>query len=131
MSSLSRQSWVRLAFAFVGLLGATFAITGVLTALPAPAAGGTCGPSRGSETAIEALFDPVSIGAGPKPAATNVESRDQWSAFVSECQASADARVLAGLAILVGSVGIGVLGPMVVLRKKRESRPVYPALPSA
>ena len=131
MSSLSRQSWVRLAFAFVGLLGATFAITGVLIALPAPSAGGTCGPGRGSETPIEALLNPGSIGAGAEPAATNAEARYQWSAFVSECQASADGRVLAGLAILVASVGVGVLGPMVVLRRKPKSQPVYPAFPSA
>jgi hypothetical protein len=117
---------VRLIFAFIGLLGATFAITGVLVALPPPAARGTCGPGLYSEAPIEALFNPGSIGAGPEPPATNVEARDQWSAFVSECQASADGRVLAGFAILVVSIAVGVLGPMVVLRRKPKSGPGYP-----
>lgn len=119
-----------MAFAFVGLLGAAFAITGVLVALPPPAAHGTCGPSKYSETPIEALFNPGSIGAGPEPPATQAEARDQWSAFVSECQASADGRVLAGFAILVASIGIGVLGPMLVLRKKPKAGPGYPPSPA-
>jgi hypothetical protein len=115
-----------LAFAFVGLLGATFAITGVLVALPPPAARGTCGPGLYSETPIEALFNPGSIGAGPEPPASSAEARYQWSAFVSECQASADGRVLAGFAILVASIAIGVFGPMVVLRRKQKTGPGYP-----
>lgn len=126
VSSISRQAWVRLAFAFVGLLGAAFAISAVVVALPPPAARGTCGPGLYSEAPIVALFNPASIGAGPEPPATNAQARDQWSAFVSECQASADGRVLAGFAILVASIGIGVLGPMVVLRKKAKSGPGYP-----
>jgi hypothetical protein len=117
---------VRLAFAFVGLLGATFAITGVLVARPPPAAQGTCGPGLYSEAPIEALFNPGSIGAGPEPPATSAQARDQWSAFVAECQASADGRVLAGFAILVASIAIGVFGPMVVLRRKPKAGPGYP-----
>jgi hypothetical protein len=130
VSSISRRAWVRLAFAFVGLLGATFAISGVVVALPPPAARGTCGPGLYSEAPIVALFNPGSIGAGPEPPATNAEARDQWSAFVSECQASADGRVLAGVVILVASVAIGVFGPMVVLRRKPEPGPGYPPSPA-
>jgi hypothetical protein len=123
---MSRQAWVRLIFAFVGLLGAAFAISAMLVVLPPPAARGTCGPGKDSEAPIVALFNPGSIGAGPEPAATNIENRDQWMAFVSECQASADGRVLAGFAILVASIGIGILGPMVVLRRKPKPGPGYP-----
>jgi hypothetical protein len=125
----SHQLWIRLAFAFVGLLGASFAISGVLIALPNPAVGGTCGPSQGSEAPIVAVVDPVSIGAGTEPPATNATSHDQWLAFVGECQASADGRVLAGFAILVLSVGVAIGGPMLVLRKARDS--AHPTPPSA
>ena len=56
-----------LLFVFIGCFGVAYAAAGMLTALPAPAIGGTCGPSTGSETALEALAEPGSIGAGPEP----------------------------------------------------------------
>ena len=60
---LSSRSWIRLAFAFLCAFGVAFAITGMLVALPKPAAGGTCGPGAGSEAAIQALFAPGSVVA--------------------------------------------------------------------
>lgn len=76
------------------------AVVVVLRPLPAPAAGGTCGPASGSETAIEAFVDPVSIGAGAEPA-SGTAARAEWQAFVGECQAATDARMLIALALLV------------------------------
>jgi hypothetical protein len=109
-----------LAFLFLGLFGVGLAISGVLIALPAPAAGGTCGPGQASEAPIVALFDPVSIGAGPKPAASATADRTQWNAFVSECQTSADNRMLVALGILVVSVLVAVVGPILVRRRMRK-----------
>ncbi len=109
-----------MAFLFVGLFGVGLAISGVLIALPAPAAGGTCGPGQASEAPIVALFDPVSIGAGPKPAAGDTASRAEWNAFVSECQSSADDRGMAALAILVVSTLVAIGGPILVLRRMRK-----------
>jgi hypothetical protein len=106
----------------LGLFGAAFAIAGLLTALPPPAVGGTCGPGQGSEAAIVALLDPVTIGAGPEPAASDVTGRAQWSEFVSECQRATDDRALAAFPILIVSVGVAILGPLVVWRRAR-SRP--------
>ena len=120
MTQSSRQLWVSLTFVFLGLFGAGLAVSGVLVALPAPAAGGTCGPGTASEAPIVALFDPVSIGAGPEPAATDTAGRAQWDAFVSECQTSADDRGLAALAILVVSLFVAVVGPMVWRRSHRS-----------
>lgn len=107
-------------FLFLGLFGAGLAISGVFIALPPPAAGGTCGPGQASEAPIVALFDPISIGAGPKPAASNRASRAEWNAFVSECQSSADDRGLAALAILVVSALVAIGGPILVLRRMRR-----------
>ncbi len=104
-------------FALLGLFGAAFAISGVLFVLPLPAAGGTCGPGRASEAPIVALLDPVSIGAGPEPAASEATSRGMWLAFVSECQSSTDNRAIAALVILVLSIGVAVVGPRLVLTK--------------
>jgi hypothetical protein len=112
--------WVRLAFLFLGLFGVGLAISGVLIALPAPAAGGTCGPGQASEAPIVALLDPASIGAGPMPAASATTDRAEWNAFVSECQASTDNRMLAALAILVVSILVAVVGPILVFRRMRK-----------
>ena len=120
MKQSSVRIGIRLVFAFLGIFGAAFAITGVLVALPKPAAGGTCGPGLASEAPIVALFDPVSIGAGKEPAADNTTSRDEWLTFVGECQTSADDRALAAFAILVLSVGVAIVGPKWVLRKPRD-----------
>jgi hypothetical protein len=111
--------WTRLIFVCLGLFGATFAMTGLLVALPRPLAGGTCGPGQGSEAAIVALFDPITIGAGPEPAATDATGRAQWSAFVHQCQTAADDRALAAFPILIVSAGVAVIGPLVVRRRAR------------
>ncbi len=123
---LSSRSWIRLAFACLGLFGAAFAISGVLVALPKPAAGGTCGPGVGSEAAIVALFDPASIGAGPKPPASDAAGRQQWQAFVDECQTTTDDRVIAAVVIFVVSIGVAVAGPTLVVGRKRRT-PAGPA----
>jgi hypothetical protein len=112
----------RLIFVFLGLFGVAFAITGVLVALPKPAVQGTCGPGRSSEPAIVAFFDPGSIGAGREPATTQATDRADWMAFVGECQASTDSRVLATFAILVLSVAVGVAGTAWVRRGNRATR---------
>ncbi|MDE3086823.1 MAG: hypothetical protein KGJ77_08655 [Acidobacteriota bacterium] len=76
------------------------AVVVVVLPLPKPAAGGTCGPGAGSEPAIAAFFDPVSIGAGPQPATSAIEAY-QWQAFVGECQSAANGRMVEGLALLI------------------------------
>ncbi len=104
---------------FVGVAGAVFAVTGLLAALPTPAAGGTCGPGRGSEAAVEALVNPASIGAGPEPAARNVSARTQWTRFVNECQTATDDRALATLPTLIVSIGLAVAGLLMVRARGR------------
>lgn len=120
MNRSSRDIRIRLIFLCIGIFGAAFAVTGVLVALPAPAAGGTCGPGKGSEAPIVALFDPHSIGAGPEPAVTNTAAREDWLAFVGECQASTDDRAIAASIIFLLSIGIAVVGPLLVLRRRRQ-----------
>ncbi|MHB1518028.1 MAG: hypothetical protein ACYCVN_08430 [Acidimicrobiales bacterium] len=111
--------WIRLGFALVGIVGATIAVTAIVVALPQPAVGGTCGPGLASEAPITAFFDPGSIGAGAEPPAGSTAARVQWLAFVGECQAAADGRVLAGLGILVLSVLVALVGPALLLRNGR------------
>ena len=120
---LSYQQRIRLIFVAIGVFGAVFAISGLLIALPKPAAGGTCGPGTASEAPIVAALDPVSIGAGRDPAASDTKGHEQWLAFVGECQASADGTVLAALIILMVSAGIAIAGPRIILRKKRDPAP--------
>ena len=110
-----------LLFVFIGCFGVAYAAAGMLTALPAPAIGGTCGPSTGSETALEALAEPGSIGAGPEPSASNTTGHHQWETFVQQCQALADRRGLASLAVLVVSFAVAVIGLIWVLRKPKET----------
>jgi hypothetical protein len=123
----SRRRGIGLALIFVGLFGVAFAISGALGGLPSPAVGGTCGPGKTSESSVVALFDPGTIGAGQEPSATNATDRADWMAFVGECQASADSRVLATFLILTASVGIALAGAM-VLRKGSPTEPISPAL---
>ena len=106
-------------FVFVGCFGVAFAAAGMLTALPAPAIGGTCGPSTASETAAEALAQPGSIGAGPEPPVSNATAHHQWTTFIQQCQALADRRGLASLAIFVFSIVVAGIGLLWVLRKPR------------
>jgi hypothetical protein len=117
--------WTRLILVALGLFGAAFAVTGLLTPLPRPTFGGTCGPGQGSEAAIVALFDPQTIGAGPEPAATDTAGRAQWSAFVQECQTAADDRALAAFPVLIVSAGVAIIGAIAVQRRAR--RQVDPA----
>jgi len=107
----------RFAFVFLGLFGVAFAITGLVVAMPTPAVGGTCGPGASSESSIVAFFDPVSIGAGTEPASAHPTDRADWMAFVGECQASADGRVLATFAVLVVSIVVALVG--VALPRRR------------
>jgi len=107
-------------FVFLGCFGVAYAAAGMLTALPTPAVGGTCGPSTGSETAAEALVEPGSIGAGPKPPASNVTAHRQWITFVQQCQDLADRRGLASAAIFVISVVVSGAGLFWVLRRRPD-----------
>jgi hypothetical protein len=124
MKTGSALWWVRIVLVSLGLFGAAFAVTGLLVGLPRPAAGGTCGPGRGSEAAIVAFFDPVTIGAGPEPAATNAAAHADWVAFVQECQTAADDRAGAAFPILVISVGLLAIGAVLGRRwRHADSRP--------
>jgi hypothetical protein len=118
----------------LGLAGAAFAVTGLLVALP-PVTGGTCGPGQGSEAPIVALFDPVTIGAGPEPPAKDAAGRTQWSAFVHACQSATDDRAAISFPVLVVSLVIAFLGAVAVGRKSRrhgkgEPEPAMPSLSS-
>jgi hypothetical protein len=116
-----RQVGFTLIFVFLGLFGAAFAVTGAVVALPPPHVGGTCGPGSSSESSIVAFFDPGSIGAHAEPAAAHATDRADWMAFVGECQASADGRVLASFAILVLSVAVALAGLAWAWRAGRRS----------
>ena len=121
----------RLGLVFLGLFGIAFAIAGLLVGLPRPAVGETCGPSTSSESAIVAFFDPGSIGAGAEPAATNATNRADWLAFVGECQASADGRVLGTFALLILSIGVAAVGTALVLGANRKPGGTNPQLASS
>jgi hypothetical protein len=109
-----------LIFVFIGCFGTAYAAAGMLTALPAPAIGGTCGPSTGSETALEALAEPGSIGAGPQPSTSNTAGYRQWETFVHECQSLADHRGVTSLVVFVGSLVVAGVGLIWVLRRPRR-----------
>ncbi len=117
MNQRSEVSWAALILIFVGLFGVAVALTALWSELPPPSAGGTCGPGRGSETAIEALVNPGSIGAGAEPPATRAAARAQWSQFVNECQTATNDRALLAFPVLVVSAGIAVVG-LVLLRRR-------------
>ncbi len=117
MNQRSEVSWAALILIFVGLFGVAVALTALWSELPAPAAGGTCGPGRGSETAIEALVDPGSIGAGAEPPVTRAAARAQWNHFVNECQTATNDRALLAFPLLVVSAGVAVVG-FVFLRRR-------------
>ncbi len=120
LASRPTVGWV---FVLLGLFGAAFAVAGLFATLPAPAVGGTCGPGKSSESAIVAFVDPVSIGAGAEPAAATTTAtaiaRADWMAFVGECQASADSRVLSTFFLLVLSVVVVVVGLWMTVRGTR------------
>ena len=121
MKQRSEISWAALLLIFVGLFGVAVALTALWSELPAPAAGGTCGPGRGSETAIEALVDPGSIGAGAEPPATRAAARAQWNQFVNECQTATNDRALLAIPVLVVAAGITVVGFVLLRRRGNRS----------
>jgi hypothetical protein len=105
----------------VGVFGLAFTISGLFSPLPPPTGGGTCGPGQGSEAAVVAIFDPVTIGAGPRPPADQPGNLARWSAFVHGCQTSSDQRAAVTLPLLVASAGLAVLGGSLVWRRSRAS----------
>jgi hypothetical protein len=122
----SSTPWIALLLVCLGLFGLAVSVTGLWTNLPPPAVGGTCGPGQGtSETAIEALVDPGSIGAGPEPGAVDAAARTNWSQFVHECQSATNDRAVATLPVLIVSAGITVVG--FVLLRRRSGRRAHPA----
>ena len=134
MGQTSWRWWVRLTSALLGVLGIAVAITAMVVALPPPSVGGTCGPGRGSEAAITAFFNPGSIGAGALPPRANLLGRLEWSAFVGQCQSSADARMLLGLGILILAAlvaGAGFLLTREASQSDDHRRPAAAAGPSA
>jgi len=105
-------------FVFIGCFGIAFAAAGMLTALPPPAVGGTCGPSTGSETALQALAQPGSIGAGPEPPTSNITAHRQWETFIDQCQTMATRRGLASMAVAVISIVVAGVGLVWVLKRR-------------
>lgn len=96
---------------------ATFRVDGV------EVTGGTCGPGKGSESAIEAFFDPVSIGAGPSASGSSIEAGLEnvgRLAFIGECQASTNGRMVDALALLIVAGFFGLVAPPLVRRAWHE-----------
>ena len=118
---------VCLVLAALALAGA---IVVVVLPLPKPAAGGTCGPGAGSEPAVAAFFDPVSIGAGTPPTNSAVAAY-QWQAFVGECQSSANGRMVEGLALLLVAGFFALVVHPLVRRAWHEPVLTAPAAPAA
>ena len=117
---------------FLGVMGIAIALSAVLTSLPAPAAGGTCGPGTSSESAAAAFFDPVSIGAGPPPpASAGTAAHLDWLAFIGECQSAANSRMLVGLFTLALALGAGVGGLVLLRRSGRAAPRAVQAVPAA
>ena len=112
---------LRIASWIVGILALAGAVTVVVLPLPKPAAGGTCGPGRGSEPAVVAFFDPASIGAGPRPSAPPI-AVFEWQAFVGECQASTNARMVDALALVLLSAFFLLIASPLVGRAWRGPR---------
>jgi hypothetical protein len=127
VSQPSRYRGIGVGLVLLALFGVAFALSGLLMGLPQPAVGGSCGPGTTSESSIVALFDPGSIGAGQEPPAARTADRADWMAFVGECQASADSRVLATFVILMVSIGVALAGAMLALRATRK-HPLSPSL---
>ena len=114
---------LRLVCAVLAVLAVAGALVIVLLPLPRPAAGGTCGPGNGSESALEAFSDPVSIGAGPRPSASDIERYLDWQAFVGECQAASNGRVVDALALVVLAAFFALAIPPAVRRAWGEREP--------
>ena len=121
--SLFRHHPLRIASWIVGILALAGAVTVVVLPLPKPAAGGTCGPGRGSEPAVVAFFDPASIGAGPRPSAPTI-AVFEWQAFVGECQASTNSRMVDALALVLLSGFFLLVASPLVGRAWRRQQPL-------
>jgi hypothetical protein len=122
------RRWTKLILIYAGLFGAALAIAAMSIGLPAQATG-TCGPGQGSEAAAIAFFDPVTIGAGAEPPASNQAEHTVWANFVHGCQSAADTRMLVALPLLVISLGLVVLGVVLLVRKdRRRDTPAAPSL---
>ncbi len=116
---------VRIVCIFLGVLLVFVAVTVAVVRLPVPAAGGTCGPGTGSESAVTAFFNPGSIGAGPEPSAAS-GGRSQWQAFVSQCQSATDSRMAVSGGILAGALLV-LFGTPWVVRRIARAAPAAPA----
>lgn len=97
--------------------------------------GGTCGPGKGSESAIEAFFDPASIGAGAAASGSSVEAGIEnvgRLAFIGQCQSATNGRMVDALALLIVAGFFGLVAPPLVRRAWHEplvaasSRPAPP-----
>ena len=119
----------RLVCIALGALLLVAAATVALVPLPAPAAGGTCGPGTGSESAVQAFFDPVSIGAGPLPSAASGD-RPQWHAFVDECQSATNTRVTVAGVILVAAL-VALIGNAWIVGRVAPRTTAEASLPGA
>ncbi len=124
MAQRRAPRWIGITLLLLAVVGVAIALTAVLTSLPPPPVGGTCGPGRGAESAIAAFFNPGSIGAGREPAGNSV-AHLQWYAFVGQCQASTNSRMMIGLAVLVLALLIAVAG-WLVLRRSMASAATEP-----
>ena len=112
---------LRLVLVVLAVVAVAGAVVVVVLPLPSPAVGGTCGPGTGSEAPIAAFFDPASIGAGAEPASGT--SRYQWEAFVGECQASTDSRMVTAVALLTVALALSFAAVLVypVTREDQET----------
>jgi hypothetical protein len=107
--------WIGITLLLLAVVGVAIALTAVLTSLPPPPVGGTCGPGRGAESAIAAFFDPGSIGAGREPVGNSV-AHLQWYAFVGQCQAATNSRMMIGLAVFALALLIALAGFLILRR---------------
>jgi hypothetical protein len=120
MTTAGRRPILGIVVISVGLFGAAFALSGLLGPLPLPLGGGTCGPGAGSESAVVAFFDPVTIGAGPEPPTSQAAGHSAWVVFVNSCQTATDQRMAVTLPIMVVSVVLVIVGLVVVVRRYRK-----------
>jgi hypothetical protein len=112
--------WIGVVLVCLGLFGVAFSVSGLLSPLQPPSLNGTCGPGQGSEAAIVAIFDPITIGAGPEPPANQPQNRARWSTFVHACQTSSDQRAAVTLPVVVVSAGLAVFGSVLLWRRSRR-----------
>jgi hypothetical protein len=117
----SGPPWLALIVTFLGIFGIAIALTAFFSQLPLPAAGGTCGPSKYSETAIEALVNPGSIGAGAEPATNDTAARANWLEFVHDCQSATDQRAFLAIPTLIVSIGVTAGGIVLLRRRMRKT----------